>query len=106
MKAFVQTRCGDPNMSAKVLADRFQTSQSNVTRLFRKYNDSGFLEYLHGLRVERAKRLLRETDLPVAAIATQVGYTNPLTLTRAFKRCVGTTPGEYRKRSEGERSGR
>lgn len=98
---YVERMAGDPNLSAKMLSDRFGTSQSNMTRLFRKHNGTGFLEYLHGLRIERAKELLRQTDLPIPAVAAQVGYTNPLTLTRAFKRYAGTTPGEYRRRVVG-----
>ena len=53
--------------------------------------------YQLGLRVERAKRLLAETDLPVTEIASLVGYEAPQTLARAFQRAMGVTPTAYRR---------
>ena len=97
MRSFVDQAYRDPNLSAKAVADRFGTSQSGITRAFKKFTGGGFLEYLHGLRLAEASALLRSSDLPLAEIAARAGYTNPLTLTRAFKRYMGMTPGEYRK---------
>ena len=49
-------------------------------------------------RLERAKRLLIETDLTIAVIAFQTGFNLPEALTRAFRRELGVTPGEFRNR--------
>jgi LacI family transcriptional regulator len=49
------------------------------------------------IRMERAGRLLRETSLPLAEIARRAGFTDPLYLSRAFKKYVGTSPRAYRK---------
>jgi AraC family transcriptional regulator len=53
--------------------------------------------YVVERRVERAKRLLRESDLPVAAIAVQTGFSSQSHLASVFKRAVGLTPGEYQR---------
>ena len=53
--------------------------------------------YVEELRVETARRLLEDTDLTVAAVATRVGFTHAETLHRAFRRRVGTTPDSYRQ---------
>ena len=53
--------------------------------------------YVVERRVERAKRLLRESDLPVAAIAVQTGFSSQSHLASVFKRTVGLTPGEYQR---------
>lgn len=53
--------------------------------------------YQFTLRVERAKSLLADTDLPVTEIASLVGYEAPQTLARAFQRAVGVTPTAYRR---------
>jgi len=49
------------------------------------------------IRMERAGRLLRETDLPLAEIARRSGFTNPMYLSVAFKKYMGVAPRVYRK---------
>ena len=49
-------------------------------------------------RVERAKRLLIETDLPVVTIAGRTGFNHAEVLIRTFRRELGISPGEFRKR--------
>lgn len=95
--AYVNTHFSDPNLSSALISDHFGMSPSNITRIFKKYNHSGFLAYLHRLRVTEACRLLCETDLTVAEIAIQVGYSNTITMNRAFKNYANTTPGNFRR---------
>ena len=49
------------------------------------------------IRMERVSRLLRETALPLSEIARRVGSTDPMYLSRAFKRHTGITPRTYRR---------
>ena len=53
--------------------------------------------YVIQRRVERAKTLLRHTDLPVARIAYDTGFASQSHLATTFKRTVGVTPGVYRR---------
>lgn len=96
--AFVQAHYRDPSFASSTVAAHFGTSQSNVTRMFNRFNHSGFLEYVHSLRIAKARELLETTEYSIADISTMVGYTNSLTMTRAFKRYTGTTPGSFRKK--------
>jgi AraC family transcriptional regulator len=48
-------------------------------------------------RVERAKKLLRHTDLPISRIAYETGFASQSHLASTFKRAVGQTPGAYRR---------
>lgn len=48
------------------------------------------------LRLERVKRLLADPDRPIAAIATQAGFTSPAMLSQVFRRELGTSPSAYR----------
>lgn len=57
-------------------------------------------QYVRKLRVDRAAVLLRETDLGIAEIALQCGYSEQSSLTRQFKAAVGCPPGEFRRREE------
>lgn len=97
MLSYVQLHYRDPNISTSVLVDRFCLSQSSVSRLFKQRNDRGFLECLHRLRIEKARELLLDSSLTVAEVSAMAGYTNVLTMTRAFKRYTGGTPGSFRK---------
>ena len=54
-------------------------------------------QYIQGQRMERAERLLANTDLPVGQIAQIVGYQNPSRFAEIFRRNTGRSPAEYRR---------
>lgn len=54
------------------------------------------LSYLTGWRMTTARRLLRETQLPLAAVAKRTGYGSEFAFAKAFKRELGVAPGNYR----------
>ncbi len=56
------------------------------------------LEYVHTLRLEEAKQMLEAGELPVEAIAQEVGYQDASFFGRLFKRKVALTPAQYRRR--------
>lgn len=97
IKTFIDKNFRDSNLCSKHLAERFETSPSNISRLFKKYNHTGFLEYVHLLRVSEASKLLANTDMTVTAIAEEVGYSNAITMFRAFKTYAHSSPGMVRK---------
>ncbi len=57
--------------------------------------------YLLALRMEQAKRLLRDSRLPVAEVARLCGYEDGRFFIKRFSLYAGCTPGEYRRRSDG-----
>jgi transcriptional regulator GlxA family with amidase domain len=59
--------------------------------------------YVHTLRIEEAKQLLESAGAPVEAIAQEVGYEDAAFFGRLFRRKVGVTPIQYRKRFRGLR---
>jgi transcriptional regulator GlxA family with amidase domain len=56
------------------------------------------LEYVHTLRLEEAKQMLESSDLPVEAVAVEVGYQDASFFGRLFRRKVALTPAQYRRR--------
>jgi AraC-like DNA-binding protein len=58
-----------------------------------------FLDLVKRVRSERACALLRDGRLPVTQIAYQLGYRDSVNFSRAFRRELGMTPSEYRRRS-------
>lgn len=65
--------------------------------LFKKAEGEGFAKYLINLRVEEAKRLLRETNDSVAEICRRVGYNDLKHFTHTFEKVTGVKPATYRK---------
>jgi transcriptional regulator GlxA family with amidase domain len=73
-------------------------AERSFKRRFSKAAGVAPLEYVHTLRLEEAKQALETTDEPVEAIAEQVGYEDASFFGRLFRRKVGLTPAQYRKR--------
>jgi transcriptional regulator GlxA family with amidase domain len=67
-------------------------------RRFQKAAGMSPLEYVHALRLERAKTLLETTELKLSELAEKVGYEDATFFSRLFRRAVGLTPAEYRRR--------
>ena len=64
--------------------------------MFKKETGESFVAYLTDLRMERASRLLIETNEKSYMIARQVGYTDPNYFSYVFKRRFGVSPSKYR----------
>ena len=87
----------DVDLAVETLAARAGMSARNFARVFRRETGTTPAAYVEELRVETARRLLEDTGLTVAAVATRVGFAHAETLHRAFRRRVGTTPDRYRQ---------
>jgi len=73
-----------------------------ISQLFRKETGVTFVQYLHQLRIDKAKELLqKDRSLPVQVIGNQVGFENPQHFMKVFKKLTGFTPGAYRERHAG-----
>lgn len=67
-------------------------------RRFRKATGMTPLEYVHAVRLEEAKQLLETTDDTLEKLAERVGYEDATFFSRLFRRSVGLTPAQYRRR--------
>lgn len=72
--------------------------ERSLMRRFAKATGMSLLDYIHALRLEEAKQLLETTDLPVEAIANEVGYQDTSFFGRLFRRKASITPLQYRIR--------
>lgn len=78
---------------------------SYFSALFKRTFQVNFLDYLTELRMEAAKELLRDPLRSTAEVANMVGYESANYFTRAFKKKVGMTPTDYRRRAVQDRGG-
>jgi len=70
---------------------------------FRKACGHSLLDEIQSTRLERVKRLLKETDLPLTEVCTRCGYGTDVHLRRIFKRRFGCSMREFRCRRAGQR---
>lgn len=73
-------------------------SERSFKRRFQKATGMTPIQYVHTLRLEEAKQLLESKDTSIEAIAGEVGYEDMSFFSRLFRREVGLTPGQYRRR--------
>jgi AraC-like DNA-binding protein len=79
------------------LARRAGLSRAAFARRFAQLVGRSPLAYLTWWRMTMAARALRDTDAPLAAVATRAGYTSEFAFAKAFKREFGIAPGGYRR---------
>jgi len=68
-----------------------------LSRCLKHYSGMSPLRYRHHLQIERAKRLLTHSELPLIRIGEQCGFQDHNYFIRLFKRQTSFTPGEYRR---------
>lgn len=82
----------------KAAANLVHLTERTFGRRFREATGQTPLSYVHDLRIEHARNLLERNRLPLAEVAERVGYADVAYFRRLFKRKVGLSPGDYRRR--------
>jgi AraC family transcriptional regulator len=80
------------------VADEVQMSYSHFSRAFKQSMGVSPNVYMTEQRIERAKKLLSETDLRIADIALRTGFASQSHFTNTFRKLVWTTPKAFRDR--------
>jgi transcriptional regulator GlxA family with amidase domain len=83
--------------SMEELAAAIHASYRTLHRRFQDQAGMAPLAYLHALRIDRAKNLLENGDEEFEAITERVGYEDPASFRRLFKRSTSLTPTQYRR---------
>ena len=84
-------------ISVDELLREFSLSRGGLYRLFREEFGTSVNEYIMTMRMERAEKMLTETDASVSDVAASVGYSDYNYFIRAFKKRNGTSPLKYRR---------
>jgi transcriptional regulator GlxA family with amidase domain len=88
----------DQNSPVAAMARLSGLAERSFKRRFARATGMSPLEYVHTLRLEESKQMLETSDLPVEAVAIEAGYEDASFFSRLFRRRVGLTPAQYRKR--------
>lgn len=84
-------------LSIDDIAEHVGMNRSAVCTFFRRNEGETIWEYMNHLRIEEAKRLLSTADLNIQEICYKSGFRDLAHFSRTFRKCVGTSPSEYRK---------
>lgn len=93
--SIIEKECGQ-DINLNIIANRINLNPSYVSRLFKEHMNLSFIDYLTDVRMNKAMNLLKNTNLKINEIASEVGYFNSNYFIRIFKKKTGRTPGKYR----------
>jgi len=99
-KAYIDGHFTDPELQMSKVANRFNISPSHFSTVFRQEVGETFRDYLSKTRINRAKELLRTTNLKCSEVAHQSGYNDPHYFSSIFKKKTGQTPQQFRVQSQ------
>lgn len=96
--AYIEEHYAEP-ITLESLAEVLNYSVPHLSAIFKKRTGSSPIDYLIGMRMDKATILLAETDAALRDIAAGVGYSDPYYFGRLFKKHKGTSPARYRMKT-------
>ena len=98
VREYVDGGFRDPNLSLSSVSHKFGYNASYLSRVFKQESGQSFTDYLLKLRIDSAARMMDETDLKAYRVAEKVGIKDPYYFSYCFKKVLGISVHEYRKR--------
>jgi signal transduction histidine kinase/CheY-like chemotaxis protein/predicted DNA-binding transcriptional regulator AlpA len=95
VRAAIEDRLADPDLSVEQLASAVAVSRSTLYRRLKEQADCTPSQFLQRVRIEHGARLLREQEGTVSEVAYAVGFDSLSYFSRQFREHVGQSPSEY-----------
>lgn len=95
-KEYIQQNFSSQDTSLKSVAEVVHLSPNHFSTIFSQECGTTFIEYLTTVRIEEAKKLLRQTDMKGSDIAYECGFGDPHYFSFIFKKNTGLSPREYK----------
>lgn len=96
-KKYIDNHYREDLTLAKV-AEHVGMSAAYFSVLFKKENHCGLVEYINDIRIEHAAALLKDPQCRIYEVAIRVGFTDDKYFSRVFKKKMGVSPSEYRRK--------
>lgn len=88
------------NFKIADLANECHMSETHFRRIFQEKMNMTPIEYVNFVRVKKACDLIDKTDISMEDVAEKVGFVTPSTFNRNFRRIIGTSPYQWKKRPD------
>jgi two-component system response regulator YesN len=85
------------DISLIAIADHVYLNPAYFSKLYKKETGESYVEFITKVRVEEAKRLLKESNARIADVGNAVGYPNAQYFCTLFKKITGVSPAEFRE---------
>lgn len=95
--SYIRMHYNEPELCVMQLADRFDMHRTLISKAVKAATGVTFSDYLQTLRLGKAIEMLEVGERSLSDIAVEVGYASYLSFKRAFMRCYGVSPREYRE---------
>ncbi|NLD50413.1 MAG: response regulator [Clostridiaceae bacterium] len=94
---YMKENLSEQELSLAGVAKQFYLNSSYLSRAFKQETGRTFVEFMTGIRIEKALKLFKETDLMLYEVAQEIGIPDPNYFGKCFKKYVGMSVNEYRK---------
>ena len=98
IKEYILSRC-EENIRVDEICRAFGYSKSFLSRFFKEHTGESLASYASKMKINKAKELLRNSNMNITQISLLLSFENPQYFARAFKRQCGMTPTEWRRRA-------
>ena len=98
LRCFVEDHIDEPDFDLDALAGHLAMSRIQLWRKLKGLTNHSPNEWVRIIRLRRAQQMLASTDLSIAEICYDTGFSSPSYFTKCYKDYFGELPGEYRKR--------
>ncbi|MCR5284781.1 MAG: response regulator [Treponema sp.] len=95
-KKYIEDNYADQNTTLSTVAEEVCLSPNHFSTIFSQECKTTFIEYLTNVRIEKAKKLMQNTDLKGYDIAYECGFSDPHYFSYIFKKNTGLSPREYK----------
>ena len=80
------------------VAAHLNINRNYLSKIFKQQTDSTLINYLSNLRLKKAAKLISSTNLPITEIGILCGFSDPVSFSAKFKKFMGFSPRDYRKK--------
>lgn len=87
----------DENLSVDKICATLHYNRSYIFKQFKKTTGNSIMAYFNKMKIDKAKQLLRESEMSVTAISELLSFESPNYFSKLFKKVTGYTPSTYRK---------
>jgi two-component system response regulator YesN len=99
-KKYIQDHFGDENLSVEKIAASLYINSRYLRKVFTENVGMTIVDYITGVRMEKARQLLEKSNIKHAEIARMLGYNDASYFSKCFKKYYGLSPSEYELRKK------